>query len=74
MRILSSAYKHGITDDQITSALLVPMRYVQQPGRLLVIGADSSGALLEIVVVDSETDDERVIHADVLRPKFHKYL
>jgi len=41
--------------------------------RLFVIGADRGGRLLEIVAVPA-TDPQRVIHADVLRPKFYDYL
>jgi hypothetical protein len=40
--------------------------------RLLVIGADRTGRLLEIGVVADEP--ARIIHADILRPKFYKYL
>jgi hypothetical protein len=40
-----------------------------------VIGADRSGRLLEIVVLDDDADEEPVvIHAMPLRPKFHRYL
>jgi hypothetical protein len=42
-------------------------------GRLLVIGPDTSGRLLEVVVVPAD-DPQRVVHADVLRPKFYDYL
>ncbi|WP_411551181.1 hypothetical protein [Mycolicibacterium conceptionense] len=40
--------------------------------RQLVIGADQNARLLEIVVVTDEP--VRIIHADVLRPKFYDYL
>ena len=41
--------------------------------RLLVIGADTQGRLLELVVVPVD-QPSRVIHADVLRPKFYEFL
>ena len=41
--------------------------------RLLVIGPDTTGRLLEVVVVPAG-DPRRIIHADVLRPKFYDYL
>ena len=76
MRIIQSARKHGISDEEMLSALAVPMREVRQPGgdRLLVIGATRSGRLLELVVADPEGDDPRLIHAMPLRSKFYDYL
>jgi hypothetical protein len=41
--------------------------------RTMFIGADQSGRLLEIVVVQANTGP-RIIHADQLRPKFYDYL
>jgi hypothetical protein len=38
-----------------------------------VIGADRSGRLLEIVVLQPETDP-KIIHAMALRPAFYRYL
>jgi hypothetical protein len=44
-------------------------------GRDLFIGADWSGRLLEVVVLDDDPDEEPiVIHAMPLRPKFHRFL
>jgi hypothetical protein len=74
VEIADSARNHGITDDDIRHALQVPMREVWQGERLLlVIAADPTGRLLELVVLDAETDP-CVIHADKLRAKFHRYL
>ncbi|MFE7505367.1 hypothetical protein [Promicromonospora sp. NPDC057488] len=75
MRILDSARKHGVTDEQIMAALQVPYRqYRQGVDRLLVIGADHSSQLLELVVVDPESDDPCVIHAMKMRKKFQSLL
>jgi hypothetical protein len=75
MRVLASALKHGITEDEVRSALQVPMRrVVLEPALLLVIGADGAAQLLEIVVADADSADPRVIHAMRLRPKFYQYL
>ena len=41
--------------------------------RLLVIGPDGSGRLLELIAIPASAP-ERVIHADVLRPKYYDYL
>lgn len=77
MEIVGSARKHGIPDDDIKHAIQYPLRVVPQDGdydgRVLIIGPDSTGRLLEVVVVPAD-DPQRVIHADVLRPKFYDYL
>jgi hypothetical protein len=41
---------------------------------MMLIGPASDGALLEIGVLDIESDDPVVIHAQSLRPKFHRFL
>lgn len=41
--------------------------------RVLVIGADRTGRLLELVAVPLG-EPNRIIHADALRPKFYEYL
>lgn len=77
MIITASARKHGIADADILHALRHPFRYVEQEYegelRTLVLGADRSGRLLELVVVPHD-DPQRVIHADRMRPKFYDYL
>lgn len=75
MEIADSARKHGIHDEDIDHAVRDPLRVISGPGRDLVIGADRSGRLLEVVVLDDDPDQEPVIiHAMALRPKFHDYL
>ena len=52
----------------------IPRESSQATGDL-VIGADRSGRLLEVVVLDDDPDEEPiVIHAMPLRPKFHRFL
>jgi hypothetical protein len=41
--------------------------------RVLVIGADRTGRLLELVAVPVG-EPNRIIHADALRPKLYDYL
>lgn len=75
MEIADSARKHGISDRDMLHAVRVPFRHVGQgTNRLLVIGADPSGRLLEVVVLGPEGDEPVIIHADVLREKFYDYL
>lgn len=77
MEIRDSARKHGITDEEIEHAWLNAMRVVEYEyageDRLLVIGADQHGHLLELVAVPAG-EPTRIIHADRLRPKFYDYL
>lgn len=40
----------------------------------LLIGADTTNRLLEVVVADSDTDRARIIHAMALRPSFYRVL
>ncbi|MFI5052868.1 MAG: hypothetical protein ACHQDE_00780 [Acidimicrobiia bacterium] len=73
MEIAESARKHGISDEAIQHAIRVPLRHVRQDDRLFVIGADETGRLLEVVVLDPDTDPI-VIHAMPLRAKFYDLL
>lgn len=75
MDIAESARKHGVLDEDIQHAVRHPIRVVAGTSRDLVIGADRTGRLLEVVVLDDDADDEPiVIHAMPLRPKFYPYL
>ncbi len=77
MEILGSARKHGITDAEIEHAWHHAIRLVEYEyngqERLLVIGPDQHGRLLELVAVPAD-EPTRIIHADRLRPKFYDYL
>jgi hypothetical protein len=72
-----SARKHGISEASVLHAIGNAMVYVEQEypdeSRMLILGPDISGRMLEIVMVPSR-DPERVIHADVMRPKFNELL
>lgn len=77
MDIRRSARKHGVSDAAILHAWSNALRYVEYEydgeERLLVIGPDESGKLLELVAVPAG-EPTAVIHADHLRPKFYDYL
>lgn len=74
VEIADSARRHGVTDEDIQAAVSVPLRLVLQgEGRMLVIGADSTGRLLEVVVLDPH-NEPFAIHAMPLRTKFYRYL
>ncbi|MCL2595031.1 MAG: hypothetical protein FWD83_05880 [Promicromonosporaceae bacterium] len=77
MEIGESARKHGIDDADILHAWANALRLIELEydgeERVLVIGADCHGNLLELVAVPAETPT-RIIHADRLRPKFYDFL
>lgn len=77
MKIAKSAYKHGIGEEAILHAWANRVREIefeyQGEDRLLAIGADPAGNLLEIVVV-SVSHPARIIHAHSLRSRFYDYL
>jgi hypothetical protein len=74
VEITDSARKHGIADEDMRHATRMPFRLVAQgDDRVLVIGPDRNGNLLEVVVFDPD-GDAAIIHADELRPKFYVYL
>lgn len=77
MNISESAQKHGVDNEDIVHAWENAIRYVeyeyQGEDRLLVIGADRHGRMLELVAVPAD-EPTRIIHADRLRPKFFDYL
>jgi len=77
MQIEWSARRHGVSDADIRHAFDHAIRYVEYEyegeERILVIGADRRGELLELVVVPIDAP-ARIIHADVLRSKFYGYL
>jgi hypothetical protein len=75
MRIGEPARKHGIADVDIWHAVRNAVRRVLLDDDLvMLIGPASDGALLEIGILDIEGDDPVVIHAQPLRPKFHRFL
>lgn len=77
MEIADSARKHRIADLDIHHAVRHSIRAVRQGGdRVLFIGPDRAGVLLEIVALDGDTDDDppTAIHAMPLRRKFRHHL
>jgi hypothetical protein len=75
MEVADSARKHGVADEDMHHAVAQAMRVIRQSqaDRVLIIGPDRNGALLEIVVLNPD-DDPAIIHADGLRPKFYRFL
>ncbi len=71
MEIADSARKHGILNEDIEHVVHNPIRVEVGEGRDTVIGADRSGQLLEVVILDDDPNEEPVvIHAMRLDPSF----
>lgn len=77
MEIVGSAHRHDVDDADIVHAWENAIRYVEYEydgeERLLVIGPDRHGHLLELVAVPVAAPT-RIIHADRLRPSRYDYL
>ncbi len=77
MIIMPSALKHGVTVADVSHAWRLMMRSFEfdYDGelRIFVIGPRQDGGLIEIVAVPASTP-QRIIHAQPLRPRFHRYL
>ncbi len=67
--VTPSAFKHGISEEDILHAYRNPIRLYYQDHRVLLVGGDWDGNLLEI---GFEEGDERdvIIHAMPARDKF----
>ena len=79
MKFHRSAFKHGIPVEAITHALgrrlvTVDLDVDGDPPRVLAIGADLSGNLLEVVWLELAEDRMMVIHAMPLRASFYGLL
>ena len=71
--------KHGVSDDDVLHAAVDEMVSVDldpeaDSPKILVIGADSAGNLLEVIVVVPNDDRLIAIHAMKLRRQFYELL
>jgi N-acetylmuramic acid 6-phosphate (MurNAc-6-P) etherase len=73
VEIAANVRKHGVADEDIEHAVRNAIRVVSQGDRDLYIGADRTGRLLEVVVLDDDGQPV-AIHAMALRPKFYEHL
>ncbi len=70
-----TARKHGIDDDDLLHAIehaLVIARLDEQ--RLLHLGPDEAGNMLEVVTLAIDDEIDLVIHAMRMRPKYRTQL
>ena len=79
MEIHRTARKHGIDDDAIRHAVdhaltLVDLEPDSDPPKVLAIGPDRAGNLLEVIWLELADDADLVIHAMRLRTAFYNLL
>ena len=75
MEIHRSAFKHGVDIDAIEHAVdhavvIINLESDSDPPRVLAIGPNLSGIMLEIIWLELAEDRLMVIHAMALRPTF----
>lgn len=79
MEIHDSARGHGIDDDSIMHALahaitVIDLEPDTDPPKVLAIGPDQAGNLLEVIWLELADEVNLVIHAMALRPTFYDLL
>ena len=73
--IYRSARKHGVTDADIVHALGHALGAAEQDdGKVIYLGADRAGNMLEVVSVIRDDDTEVVIHAMRMRRIYEPLL
>lgn len=73
--IYRSARKHGVTDADIVHAVDHALGAAEQDdGKVLYLGADRAGNMLEVVSVTRDDDTEIVIHAMRMRRIYEPLL
>jgi len=77
VEINDSAHRHDVSEEDMLHAVehsLVVDDLGEDPDRWLVLGPDTAGNLLELVVLVSTEGDEIIIHAMPMRPKYRRLL
>lgn len=75
MEIFRSARKHGVADADIAHAIQQALAAGEQDdGKVLYLGPDRTGNILEVVSVVRDDGSEIVIHAMRMRSKYEPFL
>jgi hypothetical protein len=77
VEIHASARRHDVAEDDMLHAVehsLVVDDLGEDPDRWLVLGPDTAGNLLELVVLINDEGDEIIIHAMPMRPRYRRLL
>lgn len=70
VRIAQTARRHGVADEDMLHAARNAIRRRKDDQFTMLIGAARDGSLLEVGILDADSDDPVVIHAMPVRPKF----
>jgi uncharacterized DUF497 family protein len=77
MEFAASARKHGVSEEDalhaVENAMVASEQYYDGENRMLIVGPDRSGRMLEVVIVPWR-HPELIIHADLMRTKFRDLL
>jgi hypothetical protein len=79
VEIHRAARKHGVDDADIAHAVTLRLyegevESDEPPIRILYLGPDRAGNLLEIVCIERDDGSELAIHAMRMRPQYQKLL
>jgi hypothetical protein len=77
VEIHDSAHRHDVAEEDMLHAVehsLVVDDLGEDPDRWLVLGPDTAGNLLELIVLISREGDEIIIHAMPMRPRYRRLL
>jgi hypothetical protein len=78
VEIRRSARKHGVADADLRHAVAHALRDLEvsdePPWRVLYLGPDRAGNLLEVVVIERDDGTELAIHAMKMRRKYEQLL
>ena len=79
MEIHSSARRSGISDADLQHAvehpiLLVDLDPDSDPPKVLVVGLDRAGNMLEVIILVLAEDEHLAVHAMPLRKKYYRLL
>lgn len=77
VEIHESARKHGVADEDIVHAIdhaLATEDVGDDPDRWLVLGPDTAGNLLEVVVMITVEGGQLAIHAMAMRANYRRLL
>jgi len=79
MEVYRSALKHGVREEDVVHAVMheivsVDLEPDADPPKVLVIGPDAAGNLLEVILLVLEDDRLIAIHAMKLRRQFYELL
>jgi hypothetical protein len=79
VEIHRSAHRHGFTDEDVLHEVEHPVVVVDfdpdsNPPKVLVIGPDRAGNMLEVIILLFNDDRRLAVHAMTLRKKFYRLV